>query len=115
MDFEEISGVWIPVPLRSRTVTIGELVKAHRIKEDVPIVEDKPGEREQYMFTIFPVESRRRFALARTRDDESADEEARVLKNVLLAMEEERLWNYKFELIAGWIDYIHPFLDAVQG
>ena len=114
MDFEEIAGVLIPIPVRSRAVTIGELVKAFRIKEGKPVGEDKPTEKEQFCITIVPVESRRRFALARHRDEPSANEEVRVLKNVLLAMQEDSWWNYKFELIAGWMDHMHPFLDEVQ-
>eukprot|EP00966_Prymnesium_polylepis_P191736 4443457-Prymnesium_polylepis.1 len=61
----EIHDVLIPVPLVTRTVTNGDMVKAHRLEQNLAIGDESPSPQEKYSCTVNPVESRRRLALAR--------------------------------------------------
>ena len=113
----EIGGVNIPVPLSCRTVTMGDVVKAFRVKDGqdaggaTPPVEEKL----KLSLSMVPVESRRRCSLARHRNEGRAEREAEILKDALHAMEENEWWSLEFELIDGWCDFLKPYLDVVQG
>ena len=110
----EIDGVLLPVPLVTRTVTNGEMVKAGRLHQNMELGAELPSTEEKYTCTVTPVESRRRLALARGRTPEQANLEACILKDALLAMKDEDWWAYKFELIGGWMTFLDPFLDVIQ-
>ena len=113
MSFVEICNVQIPVPVRSRTVTNGDVVKAARVHQGKPVGEDTPTAEEKKVYTVVAVESRRRFGLARTHREEAANYEACILKDALYAMADEMWWKYKYELIDGHMEFLLPFLDAL--
>ena len=114
MSFVDICNVQIPVPLRSRTVTNGDMVKAARAHHGQPVGADAPTAEEKKVYTVGAVESRRRFGLARTpHHEQAANYEACILKDALYAMDDEMWWKYEYELIDGFMEYLHPFLDAL--
>ena len=114
-DGREIHDVLIPVPLVTRTGTNGDMVNAHRRQQKMAIGDESPSSQEKYSSTVNPVESRRRLALARGTSLAKANVEACVLKEALHAMTDDHWWTYEFELIGGWMTFLDPFLDVVQG
>ena len=104
-------GIEIPVPVRSRTVTNGDVVLALRAKEGRS-AEGTPSEVEEMTCTMIATESRRRFCIARGRTDEAAAMEACILRDALRAMDEDQWWRYEYELIDGLADFLTPFLEA---
>ena len=89
-EFMEIGGVQIPVPMRSRTVTNADVVKASRTKEGKTDLGDVLTESEKFVLTMFPVESCRRVALGRGRTVDAASTEALLVKDALLAMHRDQ-------------------------
>ena len=106
-----IDEVFIPVPLVSRSVTMGQVLKAYRQHWNQGVGSNTPSSQERFLTTIAPVESRRRFALARGRSVANANFEACILKDAMIAMDDEDWWAYKFELIGGWLEFLNPYLD----
>ena len=103
--------VFIPVPVVSRSVTMGQVLKALRQHKNQGVGSNTPSPDERFTVTIAPVESRRRFALARGRPEADANREACILKDAMMAMDDEDWWAYKFELIGGWLEFLNPYLD----
>ena len=117
MSWTQLCGVDIPTPVRTRTVSNLEMVKASRLHQqdkdpitpfdvDAPVTAD-----ERYNYNIVAVESYRRILLTRGTKEHAATVKACDFKNALVAMSDKKWGKFKFELIGGWCDFLLPYLD----
>lgn len=89
---------------------------AMRLKDKGDKGDPKPsseGAGDKFAISIVAYESRRRAALARGQQPQTANDEARILKDALLSMEDDQWWSFKFELVDGFMEWLHPYLEKL--